>query len=123
MVLPGATTGGDEPAIAPTVPTQGSVNPRFVWLAREIPGFLPGFYPVFYLVFYQVFYQVFSQAPNPRFPGFSMVTSAFPQDSEVPVFQKSQVSCQAGGLQKYQVFTRFIIRFLHGFYQAFPMFK
>ena len=75
----------------------------------------------------------------PRFqiPGsldFQWCPMDFPRilGSRVPVFQKSQVSCQAGGLQKYQVFTRFITRFftrfitrfLPGFFTRFPpMFK
>ena len=103
-------------------PPQGSVNPRFVWLAREIPGFFTRFNLVFYMVL-PGFYHVFSQVPNPRFPGFSMITSAFPQDSEVPVFQKSQVSCQALSLQKnlgfYLVFTRYLPGFLPGFFPGY----
>jgi hypothetical protein len=61
----------------------------------------------------------FSQVPNPRFPGFSMDTTAFSQDPEVPVFQKSQVSGQALSLQKnmgfYQGFARHLTRYLPGF--------
>ena len=43
-----------------------------------------------------------------------MVTSAFPKDSEVPVFQKYQVSCQVLSLQKNHVFTWFLLSFLLG---------
>jgi hypothetical protein len=75
------------------------VIPRFSWLARQILSILLGFL----LGSLLGFYLVFSQVQNPRCPGFSMVTSAFPKDSEVPVFQKSQVSCQVLSLQKNQV--------------------
>ena len=53
-----------------------------------------------------------------------MVTSAFPQDSEVPVFQKSQVSCQAlslqGNLGFYLVFYQvYYLVFYLVYYQVF----
>jgi hypothetical protein len=50
-----------------------------------------------------------------------MVTSAFPQDSEVPVFQKSQVFCHALSLQNNLVFHMgFYQDFDQGFYQVSP---
>ena len=88
---------------------------------RTFPGFLAG--QEKYQVFYQVYYHVFSQVPNPRFSWFSMITNAFPQDTEAIVVQTSQVSCQALSLQgnigfylgffyqvHYLVFTRFFPR-------------
>ena len=53
-----------------------------------------------------------------------MVSDAFPEDFEVPVFQESQVSCQAGGLQKYHAFYHVHYQgFYLVYYMAFTMLK